>query len=79
MSTRNIAMRLRQIRQEIDLLRSEVNAIAEACIPDFSFLDHRVSLFWECDASPVGMCVFNLDENGRTTECRYCGDPEERK
>ena len=65
------------------IIRDEANAsiddIARAHIPDFHFLDHRVSTFWTCDGSPIGMCVFLLNDRGHATECRYCGGPEERK
>jgi hypothetical protein len=68
--------------REIGRLRHEIDEIARSEIPDFHFLDHRVSTFWTCDRSPVGMCVFNLEESrGRLvmTHCRYCGGPVERK
>lgn len=63
----------------IDALRFEINAIAEEHIADFHFLSHKISTEWICDDSPVGMCVFELDREGRTLNCRYCGEPEERK
>jgi hypothetical protein len=66
----------------IDRAQSEVNEIAKLVIPDFHFLDYAVSNFWECDKSPIGWCVFKLEEIGgalRKTHCRYCGGPVERK
>lgn len=56
-----------------------VRDVAESLIPDFHFMDHEVSLRWRCDKSPIGMCVFRLNENGQKTYCRYCGGPVERK
>lgn len=72
--------RQRMIR---DQATAEIDRIAKAHIPDFHFLDHRVSTFWKCDRSPIGWCVFNLRvDNGYRiieTTCRYCGGPVERK
>jgi hypothetical protein len=66
-------------QRRINLLRFEINAIAENYIDDFSFLKYKISTEWICDDSPVGMCVFELDREGRTLNCRYCNEPEERK
>lgn len=65
--------------QQIDQLKNEINQIAFYAIPDFHFLDHRVSTFWKCEKSPIGYCVFFLDLNGREMLCRYCAGPKERK
>lgn len=65
----------------IDRLNSEINNIAREVIPDFHFLDYKVSTFWTCEESPIGMCVWALDK-GRfhlNCQCRYCGGPVERK
>jgi hypothetical protein len=66
-------------RQQIDAAEHTMNTIAKEHIPDFHFLDYAVSNFWPCDTSPIGMCVFKIDENGRKTDCRYCGGPTVRK
>jgi hypothetical protein len=65
--------------RRIDQLHQEVNDLAKQHIEDFHFLDYQVSLFWRCDTSPIGMCVFNLDDWGRPIDCRYCHGPVERK
>ena len=39
----------------------------------------RVSEFWDCDLSPVGMCAYNEDEDPCRDDCVFCHDPEERK
>jgi len=64
--------------------RQEIADIAKEHIPDFHFLDDRVKecsygFFWDCEESPIGVCVFRLDDYGRETSCRYCGGPVERK
>lgn len=32
--------------------------------------------YWECDQSPVGVCVY---EDYNEDECVFCGEPDERK
>ncbi len=65
----------------IDKANLEINNIAYKVIHDFHFLEYKVSTFWTCEESPIGMCVWELDE-GRFhlgCHCRYCGGPVERK
>lgn len=68
-------------RRRIETLEGEIDAIAKKRIPDFHFLNHKVSTFWRCEKSPIGMCVFLLGERGFNINChcRYCGGPVERK
>jgi len=72
---------IRAAQSQIDDLERDINAIAQAHIPDFHFLNHKVSTFWTCATSPIGMCVFLLEEGRFHLDCvcRYCGDPVERK
>lgn len=70
-----------RIRQK-EFMDSEIRQIVRQYISEFHFMDHKLSEFWDCDESPVGMCVFNLDDRGHVMGdegCRYCGLPEERK
>lgn len=70
---------------QIDALQSVIGEIAHEHIPDFHFLDYQASTFWECEKSPIGMCVFPVrfdTHSGNPCSlgvCRYCGDPVERK
>ena len=61
----------------------EIESIAREHVPDYHFMDYKLSNFWGCDESPVGWCVFALDENsGKLTidsRCKFCGQPVERK
>lgn len=66
-------------QRQIDRLRAEIDAIASEHIPDFHFIDYKVSTFWRCDASPIGMCVFVLNDRCEPTYCRYCQGPVSRK
>ncbi len=75
------AKNIKAKQTQIDHLHFEIDQIAKSKIPDFHFLDYKVSTFWPCDKSPIGMCVWKLDQ-GRLhidCKCRYCGNPVERK
>lgn len=81
MSPATIAEKIKEKQREIERIQAEIEAIARLHIKDYHFLDHKVSTFWKCDKSPIGMCVFNK-KNGLfhiDCRCRYCGDPVERK
>lgn len=41
----------------------------------------KVSHFWRCEKSPIGMCVWELGDQGFNIDCvcRYCRGPVERK
>lgn len=58
-----------------------IDDIAKAAIPDFHFLDHKVSTFWDCRKSPIGLCVWDISKHGFHVDCHcyYCGNPVERK
>lgn len=70
---------IQELNREIEHKYSQIRDIAHKHIPDFHFLDYEVSTFWTCETSPIGMCVFTLDDYGRKTDCRYCHNPVERK
>ena len=75
----HLRVALLKIGAEIDGRYQAVRDLAKEHIEDFHFVDYAVSLFWTCDLSPIGMCVFELDDFGRKTRCRYCGGGVERK
>lgn len=67
--------------QIIDRANAEIRNIAKKSIPDFHFMDHKVSNFWRCNESPIGWCVWDISEKGFHIDCccYYCGGPVERK
>lgn len=75
----------RAIREKYDAIRhieGEIEAIARQWVPGYHFLDYKVSNFWTCEQSPIGWCVFRLEERYgglRPTTCKFCGQPVERK
>lgn len=58
----------------------QIRGIAKESIPEFHFLNHEVSTFYECDKSPIGLCVWDVSEKGLHIDCHcyYCGNPVER-
>lgn len=62
-----------------------IHGMAKLHIPEFHFLDHHVSgihgYAWDCEKSPIGICVYDISKNGFNFGCRchYCGGPVERK
>lgn len=66
------------LRQEIDARHQQINELVKEAVPDFHFLNYETSLFWHCDDSPTGWCLFILDDNCQKTYCRYCSGPVER-
>jgi len=79
MNSKECGILIEQKKRMIDTLYLEINGIAKKHIPDFHFMNYKVSTFWECGFSPIGMCVFKLDDHGNKTVCRYCDGPVERK
>lgn len=73
--------KIKKIQRVKDNLDHHIMELAEEFIEDYHFLDYKVSTFWTCEESPIGMCVFPLTEDGRIGDncCRYCGEPNERK
>lgn len=33
---------------------------------------------WDCELSPIGRCIYKIDDCGELT-CIFCGEPEERR
>lgn len=69
-------------REIIRKAHARIDELAEAGIPNYHFLDHQVwPATWECDKSPIGMCVWDVSEKGFHIDCNccYCGEPVERK
>ena len=33
---------------------------------------------WDCELSPIGRCIYKVEDCGEST-CIFCGEPEERK
>jgi hypothetical protein len=40
---------------------------------------HHVIGHWDCPNSPIGTCVYDIEEDPCEDDCIYCGEPDERK
>jgi hypothetical protein len=70
-----------QVFESIGELKYKLNTIvADKCFPDdrFEAQFHRVS-HWDCNESPIGLCLYHNIEDPAHDSCIYCGEPEERK
>lgn len=67
------------ITAEIDNLTLVRTELIKKAWPEFDFLVHRVTMFWECPTSPIGYCVYNGVEDRAFDNCLFCHDPHERK
>ena len=61
----------RQMQEYEKHLCSKILDIDEDCL--------EISHYWECSKSPVGSCVYNIEEDCYRDNCLFCHEPEERK
>lgn len=78
------ATAIRLMQRKIDECNSYIDSIAKAHFPDFHFMSHQVSTFWDCEESPIGMCIFEklgFDSCNHVVlgDCVFCHQPSERK
>ena len=46
---------------------------------DIAADDIHCPFYWECEKSPFGWCVYNIDIDPAEDQCIYCGEPLERE
>ena len=42
-------------------------------------LCHEIGITWNCDKSPIGLCVYDNLEDKAHDDCVFCHQPQERK
>ena len=48
--------------------------------PDFSpKLGHSERSLWNCEESPVMLCIYDSNRDPAMDECIFCGEPDQRK
>lgn len=67
------------IKHKISGLVDKGNAILDKHLGEDEGQFHRVVINWNCDESPVGLCVYNLTVDPAKDDCIYCHQPYERK
>lgn len=76
---------MESIREQINKLRdakikidSEIEDIVRTKMPEFNSIWNTVG-DWDCEDSPLGVCVYNHIEDPALDDCLFCGGPDERK
>jgi len=66
--------------QELIKMRadSKIEEIVRTSMPEFNSLWNTAGS-WDCEDSPLGVCVYNHIEDPALDYCLFCGEPDERK
>jgi len=58
-----------------------ISQVLEDAVPDQSYYGvwKLGPTVWDCNKSPVLLCVYDSIEDPAMDQCIFCGDPEERK
>ena len=67
----------RHAEDQKDQADHELSEAARALWPEFNAVFHSLG-HWKC-YGPVGICVYDDDEDSVHDCCLFCGEPEERK
>lgn len=70
--------RIEEIRHEIAELQLEREIILDRYLGEGAGMEHKVGI-WDCEKSPVGVCVYHRHNDPHSEQCIYCGQPQERK
>lgn len=70
---------IEEITDHIDNLTLTRTNLIKKAWPDFDWMVHRVTMFWECPTSPIGYCIYNGYEDRAFDNCLFCHEPHERK
>ena len=72
-----IAKQIDKLREQKRELDYKIDELATSVMPEFSF-EHKIGT-WECEDSPLGLCVYNHFEDRCWDNCLFCHQPDERK
>ena len=75
----NIAKQLAKLEDEINELQYQQAELIRSVWPEYNAWEYKVPLFWECEESPIGSCVYDSLEDPAWDDCIFCGHPHERK
>lgn len=65
-------------RKNILSINNEIIEIAISKMDNFYPIKHVIGT-WDCEKSPLDLCVYDRFEDNCLDECIFCGDPSERK
>lgn len=70
----------REIERDFNLvIRKQVAHLIKDDGESLLMCDFAIGFTWECEKSPIGLCIYNSYKDGAHDFCLICGDPEERK
>lgn len=69
---------LQDIQEKITNLHCEIHIILDKHLGEDEGQWHTVGE-WDCEKSPVGLCVYHFIEDPAKDNCIFCGNPQERK
>jgi len=75
-----IAHEIRALQTGIQACHASIYRYAALFIPDLHFMTHKIDPLYNCEDSPIGLCVFSIEmETGEVGNCVYCEQPRERE
>ena len=70
--------KIAEIKKQIQDLQFETDKILDKYLGVGEGQFHMVG-YWECETSPIGICVYNEGLDPALDRCIYCEYPHERK
>ena len=78
MGLSNVASLIRDRQKQLAVIDYEIDQIAEKHFEDYSPFIHLIGR-WECEKSPLGLCVYDREKDPASDGCIFCKNPHERK
>ena len=73
-----IAQQIKEIRKKQENLEIDLSKLVRTVYPDYKSMWETVG-YWECEESPIGLCIYNHMEDKPLDDCLFCHQPHERK
>lgn len=75
----NVTDMIKSCDDAIEEIEYYKRKIIKKTFPEFDWTYQVSSMRWKCEASPCGMCIFDLAEDRYRDDCIFCHQPDERK
>ena len=73
----NVKDEISKKRFNMFVIKGEIHALAKSAMPEYDFF-HEIGE-WDCDKSPLGLCVYDKVNDPALDDCIFCHEPHERK
>lgn len=70
--------RIDDLRMDKAQAENAIDAVVRRLFPEYSNVANTLGS-WDCDKSPVGLCIYNHLDDPAMDNCIFCGEPHERK